>query len=161
MATGLQKLFFTLLAGAAITAGNSRAIVAFNPGIKVPVVCHTRHEDYTAGEVALRITKDDVYRPEWPMLLKERSFVSICSKRDYAEARDTAIAEATQILARVAGVTQAEAHLYVTTVGDLRNGAIWALGQTEPDWARQMVQVVGLDCLNDYYDVNLKRDRPG
>lgn len=37
----------------ALKAGNPEAIVAFNPGVKVPVVCHTEHEDYTAGEVNL------------------------------------------------------------------------------------------------------------
>jgi alpha-L-fucosidase len=37
----------------ALKAGNPEAIVAFNPGVRVPVVCHTKHEDYTAGEVNL------------------------------------------------------------------------------------------------------------
>ncbi|MBN2291768.1 MAG: alpha-L-fucosidase [Pirellulales bacterium] len=39
---------------AALKAGNPDAIVAFNPGVKVPVVCLTKHEDYTAGEVPLK-----------------------------------------------------------------------------------------------------------
>jgi hypothetical protein len=38
---------------AALQAGNPEAIVAFNPGVCVPVVAHTRHEDYAAGEVNL------------------------------------------------------------------------------------------------------------
>ncbi|MBN1346400.1 MAG: alpha-L-fucosidase [Phycisphaerae bacterium] len=38
---------------AALRAGNPDAIVAFNPGVKIPVVCHTKYEDYTAGEVGL------------------------------------------------------------------------------------------------------------
>ena len=38
---------------AAMKAGNREAIVAFNPGVKIPVVCHTEHEDYTAGEARL------------------------------------------------------------------------------------------------------------
>ncbi len=38
---------------AALRAGNPEAIVAFNPGVKVPVISHTRFEDYTAGEVNL------------------------------------------------------------------------------------------------------------
>lgn len=38
---------------AALKAGNPAAIVAFNPGVKVPVVALTKHEDYTAGEVNL------------------------------------------------------------------------------------------------------------
>jgi hypothetical protein len=37
---------------AALKAGNPDSLVAFNPGVKVPVVCHTEHEDYTAGEIA-------------------------------------------------------------------------------------------------------------
>jgi hypothetical protein len=37
----------------ALKAGNPDAIVAFNPGVKVPVIGHTKHEDYTAGEVNL------------------------------------------------------------------------------------------------------------
>ena len=35
----------------ALKAGNPEAIVAFNPGVKVPVICHTRLDDYTAGEI--------------------------------------------------------------------------------------------------------------
>ena len=43
---------FTSFAGA-LRAGNPDAIVAFNPGVKVPVIAHTGVEDYTAGEVTL------------------------------------------------------------------------------------------------------------
>jgi len=39
---------------AALRAGNPEAIVAFNPGVRVPVVAHTKYEDYSAGEVNLR-----------------------------------------------------------------------------------------------------------
>jgi hypothetical protein len=38
---------------AALKAGNPDAIVAFNPGVKVPVVALSKHEDYAAGEVTL------------------------------------------------------------------------------------------------------------
>lgn len=37
---------------AAIKAGNPDSLVAFNPGVRVPVICHSEHEDYTAGEIA-------------------------------------------------------------------------------------------------------------
>ena len=37
---------------AALKAGNPDALVAFNPGVLTPVVCHTEYEDYTAGEIA-------------------------------------------------------------------------------------------------------------
>jgi hypothetical protein len=37
---------------AAAKAGNPDSLVAFNPGVKVPVICHSEYEDYTAGEVA-------------------------------------------------------------------------------------------------------------
>jgi hypothetical protein len=31
----------------------------------------------------------------------------------------------------LAGCTQQEAYLYVTTVGDLRNGAVWGMGKND------------------------------
>lgn len=37
---------------AALKAGNPDSLVAFNPGVKVPVICHTEFEDYTAGEIS-------------------------------------------------------------------------------------------------------------
>lgn len=37
----------------AMKAGNPASIVAFNPGVKVPVITVTRSEDYTAGEINL------------------------------------------------------------------------------------------------------------
>ena len=37
---------------AAVKAGNPDSLVAFNPGVKVPVICYSEYEDYTAGEVA-------------------------------------------------------------------------------------------------------------
>ncbi|MFH1920669.1 MAG: MBL fold metallo-hydrolase, partial [Planctomycetota bacterium] len=43
---------------AALKAGNPDSLVAFNPGVKVPVVCHSEHEDYTAGEVTLEKVPD-------------------------------------------------------------------------------------------------------
>ncbi|MHB0959076.1 MAG: alpha-L-fucosidase [Pirellulaceae bacterium] len=38
---------------AALKAGNPDALVAFNPGVLVPVVAHSKDEDYAAGEVDL------------------------------------------------------------------------------------------------------------
>ena len=35
----------------ALKAGNPDAIVAFNPGVQAPVICHTEYEDFTAGEL--------------------------------------------------------------------------------------------------------------
>lgn len=37
---------------AAFKAGNPDSIVAYNPGIFAPVICHSESDDYTAGEVA-------------------------------------------------------------------------------------------------------------
>ncbi|RMD81427.1 MAG: hypothetical protein D6820_05160, partial [Lentisphaerae bacterium] len=37
---------------AALRAGNPDAIVAFNPGVKVPIISTSVHEDYTAGEIS-------------------------------------------------------------------------------------------------------------
>jgi len=36
---------------AAARAGNADSILAFNPGVKYPIVTITEHEDYTAGEI--------------------------------------------------------------------------------------------------------------
>lgn len=36
----------------ALRAGNPDAILAFNPGVCVPVIHYTDHEDYTCGEIA-------------------------------------------------------------------------------------------------------------
>ncbi len=37
---------------AALKAGNPEGIVAFNPGVKTPVISLTEYEDYTAGEIS-------------------------------------------------------------------------------------------------------------
>ena len=37
---------------AALKAGNADSIVAFNPGVSVPVISHSEFEDYTAGEIS-------------------------------------------------------------------------------------------------------------
>lgn len=36
---------------AALRAGNRDALLAFNPGLLTPIICHTEYEDYTAGEI--------------------------------------------------------------------------------------------------------------
>lgn len=36
----------------ALKSGNPNAIVAFNPGVKVPVIAYSKYEDYTAGEIS-------------------------------------------------------------------------------------------------------------
>lgn len=40
----------------AMKAGNPDALVAFNPGVPIPMVCHSEFEDYTAGEVNVMVT---------------------------------------------------------------------------------------------------------
>jgi len=37
---------------AALRSGNPDSLVAFNPGVMVPVISLTEHEDYTAGEIS-------------------------------------------------------------------------------------------------------------
>ena len=37
---------------AAMKAGNPQALVAFNPGVLLPVICHSEYEDFTAGEIS-------------------------------------------------------------------------------------------------------------
>ena len=66
-----------------------------------------------AGVVQLRITKDETYRPVRPLITKAGSFICLAFHEDYAQARDLAVNDASDILARVAGVTREEAYLYV------------------------------------------------
>jgi hypothetical protein len=55
------------------------------------------------------------------------------------------VVDAKKILARLTGCSEAEAYLYVTTVGDLRNGAVWAMGRSEPEWMKTLPLVVGVE----------------
>ena len=84
-----------------------------------------------AATVRIRITKDDKFLPERPLIDKPSSFVSIACRKDYAEAIDLVASDASKILSRIAGVTEGEASLYCRTVGDLRNGAVWSVGTEE------------------------------
>ncbi len=47
----------------ALKSGNPESIVAFNPGVRVPVVTLTEHEDYTAGEISDALPADDFWTP--------------------------------------------------------------------------------------------------
>jgi hypothetical protein len=49
---------------AALKAGNPDSLVAFNPGVKVPVICHTEFEDYTAGEISDAFPAPTMYGQE-------------------------------------------------------------------------------------------------
>ena len=46
---------------AALRAGNPDTLIAMNPGVKVPVICPTEFEDYTAGEVDFAFPTGDSY----------------------------------------------------------------------------------------------------
>ena len=98
-----------------------------------------------AAEVTLTITRDTTYQAERPTIIKPQSFVSIACRHDYAACRDLAAQDAKVLLARLTGCSEAEAFLYVTTVGDLRNGAVWGLGRTDQEWLKTLPMVVGLE----------------
>jgi hypothetical protein len=49
---------------AALKAGNPDSIVAFNPGIRVPIVKHYEDEDYTAGEISNSFPTRSMYGAE-------------------------------------------------------------------------------------------------
>jgi amidase len=124
-----------------IAPGNSLLLKAILPGgLLVLGDCHAAQGDgeilglaaECAAEVTLRITKDEAILPERPTILTPGSFISLACRMDYAEARDLAVDDAKKILARLTGCTQEEAYLFVTTIGDLRNGAVWGMGKTGP-----------------------------
>jgi len=137
-----------------IAAGNSLLLKAeLAGGLLVLGDCHAAQGDgeilglaaECAAEVTLTVTKEENLPIERPTILKPNSFVSIASRMDYAEARDLAVEDAKKILTRMTGCSEGEASLFVTTVGDLRNGAVWGMGKTEPDWIKYLPVVVGVE----------------
>lgn len=48
---------------AALKSGNPESLVAFNPGVKVPVICHSEFEDFTAGEISTQLPVHDHTAP--------------------------------------------------------------------------------------------------
>jgi len=137
-----------------IAAGNTLFLKAVLPGgLLVLGDCHAAQGDgeilglaaECAAEVTLRITKDDTYLSDRPLIRKPNSFVCLACRQDYAAARDLAVDDAKRVLARLLGCSEAEAYLYVTTVGDLRNGAVWPMGRTEPEWVKGVPLVVGVE----------------
>jgi amidase len=142
-----------------IAAGNTLLLKAQLPGgLLVLGDCHAVQGDgeilglgaECAANVRLRITRDEIYFPERPMIVKQDSFVSLACRQTFAGAYDLAASDAKKILSRLAGCTEEEAYLFVTTVGDLRNGAVWCLrrdtpGWQGPGWMKTMPVVVGLE----------------
>ena len=104
-----------------------------------------------AANVQIHVAKDEVFLPERPMVKKPNGFVAIANRRDYAEARDLAVQDASEILARIAGCAEREAYLYVTTIGHLRNGANWQMkvgGKTH----HKMPLTVGVEVPTPFLD---------
>jgi len=98
-----------------------------------------------AADVTLSISKDERRLSHRPLIEKARSFVAIASRPDYAEARDLAVKDASGVLAKLAGCTEKEAYLYVTTVGDLRNGGVWQMGKGGPSGNESVTLTVGVE----------------
>ena len=95
-----------------------------------------------AADVQIRITKEETFCSDRPLIKKPDSFVCIACRRDYAEARDLAAKDAAEILSRLTAVSLKEANLYCKTVGDLRNGAVWPMVMGETP---KIPMVVGLE----------------
>jgi amidase len=98
-----------------------------------------------AADVTLRITRDEAFLSDRPLVIKPDSFVALACREDLSEARNLAVRDATSVLARLTACTPEEAYLYVTTVGDLRNGALWPLGKTGPERMTRIPLVVGVE----------------
>lgn len=107
-----------------------------------------------AADVQIKITKEETFCSDRPLIKKPDSFVCIACRIDYAEARDLAAEDATKILASLTGVSTKEAELYCRTVGDLRNGAIWPMARRTVPWEaeRKTPLVVGLEV--PLYDIH-------
>ena len=109
-----------------------------------------------AADVQIRITRDERFLPERPLVVRDDAFVAIACRRPYHAARDLAARDAAKLLARITGVTENEAFLFATTVGSLRNGAVWPMGKTSPSGEPNTIPlVVGLEV--PLYDWGLAR----
>jgi amidase len=137
IAVGNTLLLKVLLPGGLLVLGDVHAAQGDGEILGLAAEC--------AAEVTLSITRDSIYQPERPTIIKPASFVCLACRGGYAEARDLAAQDAKKILARIAGCSEEEAYLYVTTVGDLRNGAVWGMGRSEPEWVKNLNVVVGLE----------------
>lgn len=98
-----------------------------------------------AGEVTIKITKEMAWPIVRPTIKKSKSFVSIACRWPYHAARDLAVDDAKKILSHIKGCTEEEAFLYVTTVGDLRNGGVWIMGNTKHESDIHSPLVVGVE----------------
>ncbi len=97
--------------GGMLALGDAHAAQGWGEVLGLGVEC--------AGEVTLTVTRDSRYQPQRPMLLKDGAFACIACRPTFHEARD------------LAGCAQAQAHLYVSTVGSLMNGAVWYVGRQQ------------------------------
>lgn len=137
IAPGNDLLLKSILPGGLLVLGDCHAAMGDGEILGLAAEC--------AAEVTLSIRKEEFIQPERPTIIKSHSFISLACRKDYAEARDLAVEDAKKILAGLTGCTEEEAYLFVTTVGDLRNGAVWGMGKTEPEWIRDLPVVVGVE----------------
>ena len=137
-----------------IAPGNALLLKASLPGgLLVLGDCHAAQGDgeilglaaECAAVVKLSIIRDETICPDRPTILKPGAFISLACRMDYAEARDLAVEDAKKILSRLAGCTEEEAYLFVTTVGDLRNGAVWSMGKPGSTSTEHLPMVVGVE----------------
>lgn len=98
-----------------------------------------------AAEVTLSARREDRLHSERPVILKERSFVCIAARSDYWQAVKLACDDAAKLLSAFKGCSYEQAHLYVNTVGDLRNGGIYPLGYDDPARRRGDPPRVGIE----------------
>ena len=80
-----------------------------------------------AGDVTISITKENYFISERPVLLKKNSYTCIASRVVYGEAVALAIRDAADILKRMTGVSDEDAHSYCKLVGNGMNGQMWQL----------------------------------
>ena len=98
-----------------------------------------------AGEVTMTITRETDWPVIRPTIKKPESFISIACRWPYHTTRDLAVDDAKKILAHIKGCTEEEAFLYITTVGDLRNGAVWIMGNPHQESHIHAPLVVGVE----------------
>ena len=98
-----------------------------------------------AAEVTLSVTQERRFHVDRPVILKEHSFICIAARENYWASVLLVSEDAAMILNRRTGCTLEEAYLYVTTVGDYKNGGIYSLGWSDRAAARGSPAVVGVE----------------
>ncbi|MCL2163130.1 MAG: acetamidase/formamidase family protein [Oscillospiraceae bacterium] len=106
--------------------GDSHAAQGWGEWIGMGVECAT--------DITISVDKEDTYKSERPVVVKEKSYACIACGWPYGDAVNKAMCDAIDIFMRLTGATYFDALRYCKMMGDVKNGQLWHLGQKELPW---------------------------